>query len=60
MPRILVTAERDDGQETAVLLHERVRAEEVDSAHFSARLLERLCWALRDAEVIECVPAPER
>ncbi len=57
MPRILVTADSTDPHEATVVLRERVRAEEVGSAHFSARLIERLWWALNDAEHVERDPA---
>lgn len=58
MPRILVTSESTDINAPTVLLQERVRAEEMTSAHFSARLLERLGWAVGDAERVEREPDP--
>ena len=60
MPRILVTTDRPDGRETAVLLQERVVPSDLDSDHFSARLIQRVGWALVDADEIEHrTPAPE-
>ena len=53
MPRILVTAEGSDGHETAVLLQERVVPSDLESDHFSAQLVERVGWALVDADEIE-------
>ena len=60
MPRILVTTDGPDGRETAVLLQERVVPSDLDSDHFSARLIQRVGWALVDADEIEHrTPAPE-
>ena len=53
MPRILVTAEVTDGHEVAVVLQERVVPSDLESDHFSARLVERVGWALADADEIE-------
>jgi hypothetical protein len=53
VPRILVTTDQPDGHETAVLLQERVIPSDLDSDHFSARLVERVGWALVDADEIE-------
>jgi hypothetical protein len=53
MPRILVMADEGDGRETVVLLHERVIPSELESDRLSARLIERVGWALVDADEIE-------
>jgi hypothetical protein len=53
MPRILVTAEGTDGHEVAVVLKERVVPSDLESDHFSAQLVERVGWALSDADEIE-------
>ena len=53
MPRILVTAEGSDGHEVAVVLQERVVPSDLESDHFSAQLVERMGWALSDADEIE-------
>jgi hypothetical protein len=53
MPQILVTADRTDGRETVVLLQERVIPSDLESDHFSARLVERVGWALVDADEVE-------
>ncbi len=57
MPQILVITEtvtesRDDDRE-AVLLRERINLPDLESDHFSAQLLERLGWALIDADDVE-------
>jgi hypothetical protein len=59
MPQILVTADRPDDDGAAVLLRERLSMLDLESDHFSARLLERLGWALVDANQIEHT-APDR
>jgi len=53
MPQILVTADRPHDDGSAVLLRERISMLDLESDHFSARLLERLGWALVDADEIE-------
>jgi len=53
VPRILVMADEADGRETVVLLQERVVPSELESDHLSARLIERVGWALVDADEIE-------
>jgi hypothetical protein len=53
MPQILVTADGTDGRETVVLLRERVIPSDLESDHFSAHLVERVGWALVDADDIE-------
>lgn len=59
MPRIVVTADGSDGRETAIVLQERVVPSDLDSDHFSAQLVERVGWALLDADEIEHrTPAP--
>ena len=53
MPRILVTTDGSDERETAVVLQERVLPSDLESDHFSALLVERVGWALVDADEIE-------
>ena len=60
MPRILVTTDGPNGREMAVVLQERVLPSDLESDHFSAQLVERVGWALVDADEIEHrTPAPE-
>ena len=60
MPRILVTTDESDQRDTAVVLQERVVPSDLESDHFSALLVERVGWALVDADEIEHrTPAPE-
>jgi hypothetical protein len=61
VPRILITTDGADGREAAVLLQERVVPSDLESDHLSARLVERVGWALVDADEIEhSTPAPAR
>jgi hypothetical protein len=53
MPRILVTAEPGDERPGAILLQERISSSDLESDHFSGQLIERVGWALIDAEQAE-------
>jgi hypothetical protein len=53
MARILITTEPGDGSEPAVLLEERVLPTHMESGHFSAQLVERVGWAVADAQAHE-------
>lgn len=53
MPQILVTADGANGRQTVVLLKERVIPSDLESDLFSAHLVERVGWALVDADEIE-------
>lgn len=50
MPRIIVTAEAHQAPDSAMLLDERVAASDLESEHFAAQLIERIGWALFDAD----------
>jgi hypothetical protein len=54
MPQILVTADnpRANG-EPAVMFVERVSVSDFESDHFQAQLVERLGWAVGDADEVE-------
>ena len=60
MPRILVMADEGEGRDTVVLLHERVAPGELESDRSAALLIERLGWALVDADEIEQGTPPPR
>jgi hypothetical protein len=63
MPHIIVTADRlNDRGEGPVMLSERVNAADFESGHFAARLVERLGWAVADADEAEqpSSPAPDK
>ena len=56
MPRIIVTADpisSDLAEETPVLLDEQVRSVHLSTNHAASQLVERLAWAVSDAEKAE-------
>lgn len=53
MPEILVTTNPRDDEESVVLLKERIGLVDLESDHYSAQLIERLGWALVDADDLE-------
>jgi hypothetical protein len=57
MPQILVVANGREGRRSKVMLRERVIPNDLASEHFSAQLVERVGWALVDADEAEN-PAP--
>jgi hypothetical protein len=61
MPQIIVAADRGaafgDG---AVTFRERVNVADFESEHFAAQLVERLGWAVEDADVVERRDASQR
>jgi hypothetical protein len=50
MPRILITTEPADNPDAVVMLSERIATSDLASEHFAAHLIQRLAWALADAE----------
>lgn len=57
-PWIIVTADGPPRQEQAIVLQERVGVEDFESDQFSARLVERIGWAMLDADELEHMPEP--
>lgn len=54
MPQIIVAADRGAAfGEGAVTFRERVNVTDFESEHFAAQLVERLGWAVEDADVAE-------
>jgi hypothetical protein len=53
MVRIIVTTEQGDLPDAPVLLDEHVCPEHLSDGHSAAQLIERLCWAVTDAEDVE-------
>ncbi len=53
MPRLIVTTETSDERANAIVHDERVLASNLDNEHSSAQLIERVGWALEDAEQLE-------
>jgi hypothetical protein len=61
MPQILVVA--DSQTDDAVVYRERISCADLESAHFSGQLVERVGWAVRDANELErriVEPSPSR
>ena len=51
MPQIFVTADKlSEDAEPPVLFRERVSVSDFESEHFAAQLVERLGWAVGDAD----------
>jgi len=57
MPRIVVTTDPFDQSllrhDTPVLLEEEVHSVHLSTGHAATQLVERLAWAIRDAEAAE-------
>lgn len=58
MPQIVVTTD-DAASGPGRLLKERIAPSDLDSDHFSAQLVERLGWAIVDADELEHLRAVE-
>jgi hypothetical protein len=56
VPQILVLTNPHAGEQEVVLLRERIAPLDLESDHFSARLIERVGWAVVDADDIEHTP----
>jgi hypothetical protein len=53
MPRIIIHICVPDGAHGPFTLSERVTAADLESEHYAGQLIERITWAIRDAEAIE-------
>jgi len=53
MPRLIVTAETGNDRKDAIVHDERLLVTNLDNDHSSAQLIERVGWALEDAERLE-------
>jgi len=60
MARILITAEPGETREAPVLLDERVLPIHLTDGHAAEQLVERIGWAINDAEELGCPPGPVR
>jgi hypothetical protein len=59
MPQIIVTADRGAALgEGTVMLRERVTVADLESEHFATQLVERLGWAVADADEAERLGDP--
>jgi hypothetical protein len=54
MPQILVVTDRpEETVPSTVVYRERIESADLESAHFSGQLVERVGWAVQDADRIE-------
>lgn len=61
MPQIMVMADRpSDVEEGAVMWRERISSADFESEHFQSQLVERLGWAVMDADEVEQGRGPQR
>ena len=60
MARIIVTTDPTTDQAAPVLLDESVYSLHLDNDHHAAQLIERLGWAISDAEEAEHARTPAR
>lgn len=62
MPRIIVMSESNsNGRAGAITLDERVASADMRSGHHAAQLIERVGWAVHDADEVEQeAPAPAK
>jgi hypothetical protein len=60
MPRILITTEPTDKPDEGVMLDEHVATSDLASNHFATQLIERIGWAVVDAESTEHQPIEQR
>lgn len=59
MPQIIVTADRGAAFEAGAVTHrERVSVADFESEYFASQLVERLGWAVGDADEVERVGEP--
>jgi hypothetical protein len=53
MPQILVVADPSQEAGSTVVYRERITSTDLESDHFSGQLVERVGWAVVDADQIE-------
>lgn len=53
MPQILVTTDASEETARTVVYRERIATTDLESDHFSDQLVERVGWAIQDADEIE-------
>jgi hypothetical protein len=55
MPRIIVMSDSSRESEGAITLQERVTSADMQSGHHAAQLIERVGWAVHDADEEEAL-----
>ena len=53
MPQILVVTENSEETAHTVVWKERIAPSDLESEHFSGQLVERVGWAVHDADELE-------
>jgi hypothetical protein len=53
MPQILVVTDVPETTQSEVVYRERIALSDLESDHFSAQLVERVGWAVLDADELE-------
>lgn len=53
MPQILVVADPPQDTPSTVVYRERISTSDLESDHFSGQLVERVGWAVLDADQLE-------
>lgn len=53
MPKIIIRADAPGEEAALITLSERLVAENLESGHYAAQLVERLGWAVGDAQALE-------
>ncbi len=57
MPQIIVTADKQtEGGDPPIMFRERVSTRDFESQHFAKQLVERIGWAVGDADAVERDP----
>lgn len=59
MPQLLISTDRQGEDAGTVVYKERVSLSDLESDHFSNQLVERVGWALHDADELEHEPDEE-
>lgn len=59
MPQLLISTDRRGEDAGTVVYRERVNLSDLESDHFSNQLVERVGWALHDANELEHDPTEE-
>jgi hypothetical protein len=59
MPQLLISTDRRGEDSGKVVYRERVSLSDLESDHFSNQLVERVGWALHDADELELEPDEE-
>ncbi len=53
MPQILVVTDLQEETDSTVVYRERISLSDLESDHFSGQLVERVGWAVLDADELE-------